>query len=778
MIKPVYLDLHIHTSENANSLTTNYNAAMLIEKIKERSFASDILISLTDHNTVNKRAYETLININDQKVHVILGVELHIRNYDDAPLYHAHIFFDVDDIINEIDNINTILDTLYPNKVLDDETESAPKLEKIIQKFDEYDFMILPHGGQSHRTFDHSIPENRSFDTTLERTIYYNQFDGFTARSNVGVERTNRYFKKLNINEFINLVTGSDNYNPTIYPQPKAGSDASDFITTWMLATPTFDGLRLSLSESSRLTYSNEKPEISSQFIKSCYLKNELVDIDVNFTPGLNVIIGESSSGKTLLIDSLYRKIENDFEDSNYNNFLTNAISVVNPLNFIPHYINQNYIINVINNNKIEEIKIVKALFPSSETIKLEVQSNLQKLENHILELTQTVENIEKLNDEINTIPIFTQLIIEGTLQLNPITPFKVDANDLEKIVFAKIHYDNHNENLEKLVEFSNKNAFMESIDVEVSQIKRKLKIAFDKASISNTIKGIIDSSSLDCDIELVTLNGEKSRKDIQRQSLINKTIEYVKQCRKFNKCIEKLLVFDYRIETDEKECSGHKLSIINEFKLTPEIIINAINKYIKKGAKVDTLGDLLPSNLFKTNFLVSLKVETYSQLKDKVFKEISGNNKEVYKIVTKEGKDFNTLSPGWKTAIILDLVFGSTEDVAPLLVDQPEDNLASTYMNGDLIKAIKESKKTRQIITVTHNATIPMLGDAQNVIVCRNIDGVITIRNAVLDSELNGKKIIDFVAELTDGGKSAIKKRYKKYNLKKYRSEENEVTN
>ena len=111
-------------------------------------------------------------------------------------------------------------------------------------------------------------------------------------------------------------------------------------------------------------------------------------------------------------------------------------------------------------------------------------------------------------------------------------------------------------------------------------------------------------------------------------------------------------------------------------------------------------------------------------------------------------------------------------EDTAPLIIDQPEDNLANTYINQDLIKAIKTAKRNKQIIMVSHNATIPMLGDAQNIVLCRNIDNKIVIRSAKLEGMIDDKLVIDYIAEITDGGKKAIKKRFKKYNFKKYREE------
>lgn len=50
-----YIDLHIHTSENADKLNKNYDVKTLINKITEISKEHKCLISLTDHNTINKK---------------------------------------------------------------------------------------------------------------------------------------------------------------------------------------------------------------------------------------------------------------------------------------------------------------------------------------------------------------------------------------------------------------------------------------------------------------------------------------------------------------------------------------------------------------------------------------------------------------------------------------------------------------------------------------------------------------------------------------------------
>ena len=62
------------------------------------------------------------------------------------------------------------------------------------------------------------------------------------------------------------------------------------------------------------------------------------------------------------------------------------------------------------------------------------------------------------------------------------------------------------------------------------------------------------------------------------------------------------------------------------------------------------------------------------------------------------------------------------------------------------------------------------MLGDAQNVVMCKNTDKVITIRSNPLEGSIDGSDVVDLIAETTDGGKISVKKRVKKYNLKNFR--------
>lgn len=114
-MKAIYADLHIHTSNDSNKLNDQYDTEKLITKIKEYAKSENILISLTDHNRINKEAYLKLCG----KIVFLVGVELHIRNIDDCDLYHCHFYFDLTakDLSNEIDKLNEILIKLYPNSM-------------------------------------------------------------------------------------------------------------------------------------------------------------------------------------------------------------------------------------------------------------------------------------------------------------------------------------------------------------------------------------------------------------------------------------------------------------------------------------------------------------------------------------------------------------------------------------------------------------------------------------------------------------------------------------
>ena len=95
-------------------------------------------------------------------------------------------------------------------------------------------------------------------------------------------------------------------------------------------------------------------------------------------------------------------------------------------------------------------------------------------------------------------------------------------------------------------------------------------------------------------------------------------------------------------------------------------------------------------------------------------------------------------------------------ENVDPLLMDQPEDNLDNAFIADRIVTELREAKTSRQFLFATHNANIPVFGDAEWI-------GVFTAADnqGRLGLEAQGSidvpLIRDQVASILEGGRDAF---------------------
>ena len=82
-------------------------------------------------------------------------------------------------------------------------------------------------------------------------------------------------------------------------------------------------------------------------------------------------------------------------------------------------------------------------------------------------------------------------------------------------------------------------------------------------------------------------------------------------------------------------------------------------------------------------------------------------------------GKPLAQLSPGQRGLVLLLFILEADLSGNVLLIDQPEDNLDNDAIRRLLIPALDRARLKRQIIVVTHNANIGVLGDPDQVICC-----------------------------------------------------------
>ena len=147
------------------------------------------------------------------------------------------------------------------------------------------------------------------------------------------------------------------------------------------------------------------------------------------------------------------------------------------------------------------------------------------------------------------------------------------------------------------------------------------------------------------------------------------------------------------------------------------------------------------------------------------------------------ESDNLLDMSPGKRSFVVLKLLLDFSDKKCPILIDQPEDNLDNRAIYNELVKYIREKKKERQIILVTHNPNIVVGADSEEVIVANQngknapndggikfqyVSGSLENSSKRLDESnmpiLNRCGIREHVCDILEGGENAFRDRENKY--------------
>jgi len=144
-------------------------------------------------------------------------------------------------------------------------------------------------------------------------------------------------------------------------------------------------------------------------------------------------------------------------------------------------------------------------------------------------------------------------------------------------------------------------------------------------------------------------------------------------------------------------------------------------------------------------------------------------------------------MSPGKKGLVLLQILIDLSNEEWPILLDQPDDDLDSRSVYGDLVDFLKKKKLQRQIIIVTHNPNLVVGADAEETIVANQSGQEVGRENKKFRFEyvsgalensfeldavqepaiLFCKGIRQHVCEILEGGKEAFQKREQKYSFR-----------
>ena len=118
-------------------------------------------------------------------------------------------------------------------------------------------------------------------------------------------------------------------------------------------------------------------------------------------------------------------------------------------------------------------------------------------------------------------------------------------------------------------------------------------------------------------------------------------------------------------------------------------------------------------------------------------------------------------LSTGQQCTAILNIILLENKD--PLIMDQPEDNLDNSFIAERIVKDLRNCKDNRQFIFATHNANIPIFGDAELILVIESDADKEKILKEKIGS-VDKPAVREAAARILDGGREAFYMRQHKY--------------
>lgn len=303
------IDLHIHSKASSTKdgakvkNNTKENLPLLVAKLNDNEVN---ICAITDHDVFSYELYSELkkAEVEENTIKKVLpGVEFSVQFSLDnsiSPIHIIAIFSDLDD--EKVKKIAQILDI---NKPSTGGAYSEEEFLSILREID-IDTILIAHqknslSSQKPRKNDANSLGNAKF---LE-FVYTDYFEAFEFKNKRNEILNKAFLTTSNLEESLRFITGTDCHDWSCYPAEDLSDKMTDFPYTYAKCLPTFKGLVMAITDYSRLKTVNSFFNGSQQYVKKISLKVENTIFDVPLSQGINVIIGDNSIGKSLLLHAL-----------------------------------------------------------------------------------------------------------------------------------------------------------------------------------------------------------------------------------------------------------------------------------------------------------------------------------------------------------------------------------------------------------------------------------------------------------------------------------------
>lgn len=779
------IDLHIHTDSSKTTKEDDYCGKFSISQLKQKLIDNEVKIfSLTDHNIININAYSEYYSTydNDNDPLLLTGVELDIQGSNKK--YHSLLIFNHCDL-DSTKIISDKLEKKYSEKNISDPKQRVLTFDDIISIFRDEDFFFIPHAGNADKNIvsgnRNSIPDTEKMLILMQSALEKVTDEEIKKHYEIGFDKIlNTSFRSKKDIAYINF---SDNHCCENYPVFHKGEKQHSFY--YIKGSKSYESIRLAFIDPvSRIKLQEEYDKLSSvnNRLEKLSISNDIKikSTEINFSPCFNAIIGGRSSGKSLLLWLLGKSI-NGVSNLTENKYPISDESVkiksINDASYVNKtildsdcvYIQQGEITNYFEENKLSELAAKTGKMDMYNRLKQNLQKKsdlLSKKSNKVIEIYRETFN-HFANQELFRI---NRIDINNSLSSDFIVKNLSIENNMDDYITGKNLLSQTIVNLNQILEFK----YLKFTEAENEQVKKIIDLlTLKEQSVKKLIqinerknKFITDVNSIISEVNNTLDSGAKNK--VQSNSNIENVKKLISErfikLRLLKLLTDEISTFDY---------SGiEEISFSNEIQLKIEIKkTEDISYFLKDGfSKRDQ-----DESLYLILLRVLLKEKDYyiknfkNNSPESFEKKIKNQLEEVYDLIRnpidylsyENGETSDGKSPGYNSEQYLKIVLNSPNNKT-IFIDQPEDNLGNSFISNELVKIIRDIKEKKQLFFVTHNPSIVVYGDAENIILAENNNGIISYKQLVLED----KDAQEIICNTLDGGQYIFYNRFNKYNI------------
>ena len=770
--KPIKIDLHIHSVFSNHkdgkkvAFNTTDNIPVLVSKMKQKGVE---MCAITDHDRFDFKIYKALKEHEGKELLKVLpGVEFSV-NFDGKNIIHiVTIFDDKDD--KKLKNLEQIFNDGIGKEQYIDNAYSRETYFAILRAIN-IDFVMIAHQKKTPT----SVQKPHKSDVmclgreTFNELLFMEYFDAYEFR-----RRDNEVFNKKfsidnDVKEKLRFVTGSDCHDWRYYPN--SNENEVDVQFTYLKALPTFKGLVMAITDYHRINYSGSFWG-QGRYLEELCIKINGKENKIPLSRGINVVIGDNSIGKSLLLHELTSeraisgspKLKKGYEKYLSENGIEIETRIEEKNLFKFNY--QGQIREIFEDENLKADKYLAEFFPNE----IDAQGYRKNVERELERLYTLIRCKFDYDNRINQllpIELLDEEEIENELVLG-IELETSDINDLQKLVekFEGIIEEIRKELIPNLELEKKDREYLENQIEYLDMLRQKYANRYEKAKLERTKRNAFNTA-------LKEFKRKYSERQTDQQNKHNTFSEEKKILAEniANLIKMRLSLEPYECQIDEKNVEP-EINPVDSFVFVSKISVEKINKYyfegiingvLKKGKELD-IEKITKEDLKKMISRYPVEIEDpLEALKTKIKAKLDTDFKPI-KTITENGKDVYTdLSAGFNSRIYFKLLSGEEKNKGIYIIDQPEDHISQKAIKEDVLEQFRNMAKRRQIIMVTHNPQFIVNLDVDNVIFLSK-QKEISIQSGALEYEDDEYRILKIVADNIDGGIYTIQQRVKRY--------------